>query len=347
MNKQEFGLRVKQARKLAGLSQQELADKIHVEKMTVSKYETGKTYPTSTHLLALSGALGVSPEYFFRRIHIELTAEPLCRMEKSAQKLNAKDKTRIISQTQDFLEKRADIFDIMQIAGEEPKALRLRRSINPAQFHAEIEKLAEEVRTEWKLGSDPVENLMSVAENNGFTICLVDGPEQFEAAVFHDENAGTVICLKKGAPKERQRFSLAHELGHCFIIPGERPEAEANNFAAALLIPRDSLIADTGSKRKNIEISELLILREKYGVSVPALLIRMKETGIISERLRLETQRQYILSREGKRPHEETFASEEPRMFKLLVMRGVSEGIITVNKGRELLGDKFVCFWAA
>ncbi len=52
MNNDEFGIRVKQARMFAGLSQQELADLTGVEKMTVSKYESGKICPNSTHLRA-------------------------------------------------------------------------------------------------------------------------------------------------------------------------------------------------------------------------------------------------------------------------------------------------------
>ncbi|HJJ33171.1 MAG TPA: XRE family transcriptional regulator [Methanocorpusculum sp.] len=340
MNNDEFGIRVKQARMFAGLSQQELADLTGVEKMTVSKYESGKICPNSTHLIALSKALNVPVDYFFRKIRVSLTAEPRYRMVNPHRKLPKKELDRIVAQTEECLEKRADILDILRINEREADITHLRTSIRKYYFHEDIENLAENVRSAWKLGSDPIENLMSVTENNGFKIVLVNGPEDFEAAVFMDENIGTVICLRRGAPKERQRFSLAHELGHVFINHTDHdPEAEANNFAAALLIPKASIIEDTGVKRNNIEPEELLLLRKKYGVSVPSILARMETLGIITAQVKKDTERRFNASGIGKRSKQEMFDSEEPRMVKLLVMRAVAEGIITSNKGRELLGD--------
>ena len=137
----------------------------------------------------------------------------------------------------------------------------------------------------------------------------------------------------------RQGFSLAHELGHVFIIPGAYPEEEANRFAAAFLVPRDALIADVGSHRTHFDMDELMILREKYGVSIPALLARMESLGILSKTVKDVLLRGYRLSHAAKQQS----ASEEPRRVKLLVMRAVSEGIITENKGRELLDDTVCC----
>lgn len=339
MSEQNFGIRVRQARKLAGLSQQTLADAIGVEKMTISKYETGKIYPTSAHLIALSKTLDVPVDYFFRRITVNLTAEPHCRMEKKTQKLSKKEVNMLVAQVQDGLEKRADIFDILSIREQEPISLNLRKKIDPKKFHDDIEQLALDVRNAWQLGLDPIGNLMEVTENNGFKICMVTGPDSFEAATFIDEQLGTVICIKRGVAKERQRFSLAHELGHVFIIPGKYPEEEANRFAAALLVPRDALIADVGTDRRNFEPDELMILREKYGVSIPALLVRMESLKIITPDIKNDVLRRYKASKVTKQQS----VSEEPRLVKLLVMRAISEGIITMNKGKELLDDSAYC----
>ncbi len=56
-----FGERLKAARKMAGMSQQQLTDATcnRITKQTLSKYEKGKMFPASDILLAISKALGV------------------------------------------------------------------------------------------------------------------------------------------------------------------------------------------------------------------------------------------------------------------------------------------------
>ena len=53
---------------MQGLSMDELCEKMNgiISKQSISKYENGKMVPTSSVLLALSNALGVTTDYFFR-----------------------------------------------------------------------------------------------------------------------------------------------------------------------------------------------------------------------------------------------------------------------------------------
>ena len=67
-----IGNRIKQARKALGLSQRDLASKISVSAMAISKYENNSSVPSSKVLIELSGALSVRSEYFFRPQTVEL-----------------------------------------------------------------------------------------------------------------------------------------------------------------------------------------------------------------------------------------------------------------------------------
>ena len=64
-----FGNRLKLARKMAGMSLQELSDALgnKVTKQALNKYELGEMKPTSEVLLALSKTLKVKPDYFLKR----------------------------------------------------------------------------------------------------------------------------------------------------------------------------------------------------------------------------------------------------------------------------------------
>ena len=55
--------RIKSARKLRGLSQEELADKVGVNVYSISKWETGARRPDPAHLAELSMMLNVDVDY--------------------------------------------------------------------------------------------------------------------------------------------------------------------------------------------------------------------------------------------------------------------------------------------
>jgi len=61
-----IGERIKQARKIRGMSQRELAKRAEVSAQAISKYERDINAPSSGVLLRLSKALGVGVEFFVR-----------------------------------------------------------------------------------------------------------------------------------------------------------------------------------------------------------------------------------------------------------------------------------------
>ncbi|MDE2522969.1 MAG: XRE family transcriptional regulator [Methanocorpusculum sp.] len=337
-----FAERLREVRLVRGLTQEQLAERVSVEKMSISKYESGKMMPSSSTLIALSSALGVDISYFFREISVQLKTRPAFRMSVKSEKLGKMEQQQIIAQTQDALERQLEILEICQSQGEYAVDTGLRRVV---RSYEDIEVLSLDVRAAWKLGLDPIENLMEVAESHGFKIILVDGPGRFEAATFTGEEWGPIISLRRGAPKERQRFSLAHELGHYFIqeesVGYQSWDAEqmANRFAAALLMPRELFVQDVGPKRKSLNTEELCLLREKYGASTHAILVRMVSLGIISRALMRRAMEVDGEKHWSSRPHGEAYSDTEmPRLVRKLVFRAVAEGVISEQKGRELLG---------
>jgi Zn-dependent peptidase ImmA (M78 family) len=100
------------------------------------------------------------------------------------------------------------------------------------------------------------------------------------------------IYFNQEEPSRRQRFTVAHELGHYALGHGERPrdnasafnvrnydpyEAGANKFAAELLMPAERLRAAMLAG-----ISDLARLATGFGVSEVAMRYRLKNLGWIS-----------------------------------------------------------------
>jgi len=61
-----FSERLKSEREKKGWSQAELADKIHVSRQSVSKWETGKNYPTIEVIIDLSDLFGITIDELLR-----------------------------------------------------------------------------------------------------------------------------------------------------------------------------------------------------------------------------------------------------------------------------------------
>ena len=57
------GKRIRQARVLAGLTQEQLAEKIGISRTAVVRWESAETEPTLEHLISLTELLHVSADY--------------------------------------------------------------------------------------------------------------------------------------------------------------------------------------------------------------------------------------------------------------------------------------------
>jgi Zn-dependent peptidase ImmA (M78 family) len=90
------------------------------------------------------------------------------------------------------------------------------------------------------------------------------------------------VLLNAGTPPERQRFTLAHELGHMVMhqVPHPEQEKQANRLAAELLMPFEQ-IGD--QLRGHVDVSRLLELKAQWKVSMWALLRRAHTLGVISD----------------------------------------------------------------
>jgi Zn-dependent peptidase ImmA (M78 family)/DNA-binding XRE family transcriptional regulator len=341
VSKAIIGERIRAARKLAGLSQQSLADKVKVSKMAISKYESGDLIPGSGMLLALGKALGVKVEFFLRPVSVTLRL-PQYRCRKA---LTKKEEAMILGRTEDWLERYLTIERITGVDAELDLPGKDECSIMDCE---DIEALALSVRKQWDLGLDPIENVMDVLEQHGIKVGVVAASEKFDALTLW-YNHHPVIIVNKEMPGDRQRFSLSHELGHLLMqlesdlgtgaIPEKVDEMAANRFAGAFLVPEEVAIRELGRERTRLDLRELYLLKQKYGLSMAAWIYRALDLGIITrdgaDRLRRE------LSIRGWRKIEpgKQIPSESPTQMRLLLLHARSEQIISESRFAELIGD--------
>lgn len=131
---------------------------------------------------------------------------------------------------------------------------------------------------------------------------LGEHDDDVSGMLVHD-GANAVIGVNSRHHVNRQRFTIAHELGHYFLHPDERvhvdgrrvriefrdkrssmavdrKEIEANTFAAALLMPADWVHADV-EKYDGLDESAIEELARRYQVSVHAMTLRLNNLGLL------------------------------------------------------------------
>jgi Zn-dependent peptidase ImmA (M78 family) len=155
-----------------------------------------------------------------------------------------------------------------------------------------VKDLAKQVlRQYWdrKIPVDPT----AIARSMKATV-VADDSLGLLSGMYRLEVGGPTIRFNAAEPILRQRFTIAHELGHYVLGHGDEfrdptrnfntdqfnpKESAANQFAAHLLMPEEA-IASFIEKRG---ISDLRTLAARFQVSEVAMKIRLKSLGWTSE----------------------------------------------------------------
>ena len=130
-------------------------------------------------------------------------------------------------------------------------------------------------------------------------------------------------------------MNLAHELGHTIIRPTvdeSFDEKVAFRFAASLLMPADVLRLRLGRTRARVDLRELLLLKEEYGISIQALIRRCLDAGIISQ----WTYRQLNIELRSTGWHKDEPGDcshpEGPTQIRSYLLRCVVEGLLSEER---------------
>ena len=331
-----IGERIKQARKAAGLSLRALADRAGITAMAISKYEGGKSTPSSRVLLDLSKALGVRTEYFFRPVKIELQE----MKHRKHSRLPKKALDQIEGDVKEQLER---FIELEQLLPNGPvQAFKLPEHLPvPIATLDQVEAVARDLRTSWNLGVDPIPVLTDMLEERGIKV--------FQSQAINDRFDGMaatvdgipVVVVGRGWPGDRQRFTLAHELGHLVLqgrlAPDVEEEAAANRFAGAFLAPADEVRKELGEKRVWLEPRELEVLKKTYGLSMQGWMHRAKDLGILPDFHYVEMRKFFSSRGWNKTEPGEQYAPERPQLFDQLVYRALGQDLISESKAAELL----------
>lgn len=324
--------RLKQLRVARGLSLDALAVAMGgvVTKQALSKYERSQAMPTPRVLTALARALGVKA--------MNLVTAPGVAIEvvafRKASGLGRKESARVEGLAETLLERR---IHLQELTGEGDGTDIPVRGLRATSV-AGSEKAAAAMRERWTLGCDPLASVTEALEEHHVHVLEIEAGPRFDglAAVARrpsGEVAGAAVVSKRGVPGERQRFSLAHELGHLVMHTPAGVDAEkaAHRFAGAFLAPAETLLRDVGQKRRAVSIEELRLLKRRYGVSLQALVYRLRDLTVIAESQAAALWTE-INSRGWKMHEPDEIEPERPSWALRATLRALAEGLLSAEE---------------
>ena len=315
--------RLKEARISKGLSASNLAELLEVSRQAVTQFESGKVTPKVETLNKITAILGMEISFFLHPSS-QYQAGAIHFRKRASAKVRSQDKIKA------RLTWIGDIVCYLQQYLDFPQPDH-GRSVNNGGFAAEeIEKIAMDLRMKWKLGTSPIPNMMGLLENHGFFISKMRmNEEELDACsveVFSCGEMHPLVCLSFDKTAVRSRFDLAHELGHMVMhahISAEdlkseelhrRMESEANYFAGAFLLPRDSFLRDVYSLTS---LGSYELIKSKWKTSIAAMLYRVKDLDCISGYQYTNLQRQRTAKGWRKfEPLDDVIEHERPAMLK-------------------------------
>lgn len=279
------GSRLTMARHLAGLRKSDLASLVKMSPTAVAGWESGAKQPTAATVAQLALSLSVDPGFFAARPDdvASISAAPHFRSLRTTSQLArdqalayghlAVDVAASFERHVEFPDVSVPLIpvDLEDSSGDGP------------------ELAAQQLRAAWGIGEGPVGHLVRALEHHG--VLVVFSPPQTAAvdAYSFDSRLRPVIVLNPiKRDYYRQRFDVAHELGHLVMHgdaePGSRVvEEQAHRFASELLMPAAEIFELLPTTMNRSAWVTLARLKEHWGVSIQALLFRARRLGRLGD----------------------------------------------------------------
>lgn len=337
-----FAKRLKSARALAGLSQDELVERMDglVSKNAISKYERGEMMADSKVLIALAKALEVKTDYFFRPFTVEISNIEF----RKKKKLRQRELKSIKERVSDTIERYLEVEQFLNIKSEFKNPI-ANHTINNGQ---DVEHAVNTLLNEWKWGINALPNVIELLEDKEIKVVELEAPLEFDGFSGWADAKFPIVVINKNYTMERKRLTALHELGHLLLnfhesIEHKIVEKLCFRFAGAMLMPEETFKMEMGEERSRISVAELVSIKETYGISIQAIMARAKDLGVITAYSYINFCK-WIARNRKEEGLGEYRGRESSDRFTQLLYRAASEEIISMSKAANLANQKLAAF---
>jgi Zn-dependent peptidase ImmA (M78 family)/DNA-binding XRE family transcriptional regulator len=334
--------KLRDARKVARLSQEELGERIGVTRQAVSAYERGDKSPEPATFQKIAETLN-QPVGFFTNPEGPSFGETSTKFYRKFGPETAR-RNEACAVLGDWFVQTTKYFDgfvnyphtsILEAAPQ--------GGANRYTFE-EINDIALNVRKAWGLGPGPISNVLALLETKGIVVCQYEMQgEKVEAFSFWNGARPFIFMASEKEAGVRLRYDVAHELGHLVLhrwveqaeledkATLKAIEREADSFAGAFLLPSTSFPHEVYTTR----LDAFVPLKERWKVSIQAMVYRCRDLEIIDADQALNLYKQISFRKWRKKEpldDPQRIPLEKPRLLKRAVQ-------LVLESGRKHPGD--------
>lgn len=279
--------RLRDARKVLRMSQEELGDRIGVTRQAVSAFERGSRSPDPATFAAMAKELG-QPLGFFTTEDAPVFGEFSTRFYRKFGPETARRQEACDTYSDWFVQVARCFDDLVNY----PVVNVPEYDLTELDDGETIDEIAERVRADWGLGLGPISNVIALLESNGIIACRYEMTgEKVEAFSFWNGPRPFIFMASEKEAGVRSRFDLAHELGHLVLHRHieqseiqdrdtlKKLERQADRFAGAFLLPKHSFPNEVFSPR----LDAFVELKRRWKVSIQAMIYRCADLGLFDE----------------------------------------------------------------
>lgn len=284
--------RLKARREALGLTQEELSRQMNINhRQTLAAIEGGQRRIQPEELVLAAQALGVDVDFF---------TDPYAAAGEAAFSFRAAGGDEVVLSDFELEAGRwiAAFRELGTESGRPTSLLTPSLSVTPRSSYEDAMAAAEDVARKLGLGRIPSTELEVALEREwGILILYVDPPAGISGAASRLHGL-QVILVNRNESAGRRHYDIAHELFHLLTwdampparvdsVPprgrGRRVEQLAENFAAALLMPRSTVLEFWAGRGTTATPEWIAATSAVLGVSASALKWRLVNLGLLTK----------------------------------------------------------------
>ncbi|WP_309896663.1 XRE family transcriptional regulator [Archangium sp.] len=302
ISSEQLGERIAQERKRLDKTQDQLAKGIGVARTTLVAMEKGERRPTSAELLKLAQELSVPLNELLREHTVVADASPRFRMGPRHTRNDAVEEAveRLKALGRQYVELE-QVLSVTRTPAPLESITAYRASNAPGGMNPRLagQDAAAFLRRHLDLGDGPVLALEPLLElEAGLRVFHLPLPSEVAAIFLWSDVLGACVALNRLHPRERRRWSLAHELGHFLrdreagdVMPArlesrlDPSEVFSETLAAEFLMPatgvRRRFTEHLRDKGVHFSAADLIAIARFYAVSFQAMTLRLEELQLL------------------------------------------------------------------
>jgi Zn-dependent peptidase ImmA (M78 family)/transcriptional regulator with XRE-family HTH domain len=346
------------ARKAAKITQETAADHLGISRPTFIAIEKGTRRPRPAELVKLATLYKEPLNNLLRDEKRPADVRPHLRSLLDA---CADGQEEVEVATSKLLKFVDDYQHLESLAGERPiTTFPPQVRIPPGPIERFAEYCAQEGRERLNLGThQPIYTLRKVLEESGLHVFFDKLHSNLAGLYVFVPDFGYCILVNSVHPKERRRWTIAHEYGH-FLADRDRPgvdylrpmqrksesERFADTFAAAFLMPEVGVqrrFYDDVDRSGDFKVGDLCRMADFYSVSLMAMTLRLESLNLIPrgswDEINASRVPATVLQREAGIKPAGDFDPQDPypQRYKMLAIRAFNEDKLSEGELAQLL----------